>query len=114
MSSENENSILDGLETLSKLAGLIKITIGGAITIGASLLFVSAWVYEINGTTTAHSKQLGEMAPSVRSIENWRATYDVEKYTAREAASLDKRLQRVEDQNLAIMEALKKIDSKLP
>jgi hypothetical protein len=30
-----------------------------------------------------------------------------------EAAALDKRLQRVEDQNAAIMEALERIDAKL-
>lgn len=114
MSSENEHSILDHLETLGKLAGLIKITIGGAVTIGLALVAVSSWVWTINGTTTAHSEQLREMTPAVRSIQTWRATYDVEKYTALEAASLDKRLQRVEDQNVAIMEALRKIDSKLP
>jgi hypothetical protein len=109
MSHEEENTLLESLDTLGKLAGLIKITIGGAIAIG-----VAGWVWSINATTTSHAEQLDHIAPSVRTLETWRTTYDVEKFTAREAASLDKRLQRVEDQNAAIMEALRKIDSKLP
>jgi hypothetical protein len=63
MSDAAEENILESLDTLGKLAGLIKITIGGAVAIGATLL---------GG------------------------------------------LQRVEDQNAAIMETLRKIDSKLP
>lgn len=109
-----ENSLLESLDTLGKLAGLIKITIGGAVAIGATLIGVAGWVWSINATTTSHGKQIDHIAPSVRTLETWRSTYDVEKFTAREAASLDKRLQRVEDQNAAIMETLRKIDSKLP
>ena len=114
MSDTAEENILESLDTLGKLAGLIKITIGGAVAIGATLLGVAGWVWSINATTTAHGKQLENIVPSVRTLETWHSTYDVEKFTAREAASLDKRLQRVEDQNAAIMETLRKIDSKLP
>jgi hypothetical protein len=114
MSNENEADILDSLDSLAKLAGLIRIVIGGAIVIGTVLVGVAGWVWTINAATSSHGAQLEKIGPSVRTLETWRATYDVEKYTAREAASLDKRLQRVEDQNAAIMEALKRIDSKLP
>lgn len=68
----------------------------------------------LNSTVNDHTERLDHVEPKVSSIENWRERVDATRVTAQEAAMLDKRLQRVEDQNVAIMEALRKIDSKLP
>lgn len=65
-------------------------------------------------TVNAHTEKLVEIKPKIDQLEAWRERMDASRVTPQEAAALDKRLQRVEDQNAAIMEALKKIDSKLP
>ena len=115
MSHEEESDIIDHLETLGKLAGLIKITIGGAVAIGACLLATAGWVWTINATCLDHAKQLDRISPSVQKIEMWKATTEATpRINAMEIHTIDKRLQRVEDQYTAILEQLKKIDSKLP
>lgn len=115
MSHEEESDIIDHLETLGKLAGLIKITIGGAVAIGACLLATAGWVWTINATCLDHTKQLEHLSPSVQKIEMWKATTEATpRINAMEIHTIDKRLQRVEDQYTAILDQLKKIDSKLP
>lgn len=115
MSHEEESDIIDHLETLGKLAGLIKITIGGAVAIGACLLGVAGWVWTINAATLDHTHRLNDISPSLRTLENWKATSEATpRINALEIHTMDKRLQRVEDQYSNILDQLKKIDSKLP
>ena len=60
-----------------------------------------------------HTDQISEIKPKVAQLETWKERMDATRVTPQEAAALDKRLQRVEDQNVAIMEALERIDAKL-
>jgi len=68
----------------------------------------------LNTVVIGHTDQIGDMKPKVAQLEAWKERMDATRVTPQEAAALDKRLQRVEDQNVDIMEALKRIDAKLP
>lgn len=111
MSEQNESDIMVQLERLGKLTGLIKGLIWGAGGIGAVIVAVAGWVYMTNAATADHEIRLDELEPKVRSIEVYNAAPRVAPEVIH---AIDKRVQRVEDQNVAIMEALRKIDSKLP
>ena len=114
MSDEHEIDIIERIESLSKLAGLIKVLIGGAITIACAGIAVVIWVVDINTATLAHTEQIKEIAPKVSHLETWRATTEVRPSVApSEIYALDKRLQRVEDSQSVMIETLKRIDSKL-
>jgi hypothetical protein len=67
----------------------------------------------LNTVVVSHTESLGEIKPKVAQLESWKERMDATRVTPQEAAALDKRLQRVEDQNVAIMEALERIDAKL-
>lgn len=114
MSHENEIDILDRIESLSKLAGLIKILIGGAITIAGAGVAVVIWVVGINNATVSHGKEINDISPKVRSLETWKATSEVRPSVAPvEVYALDKRLQRVEDSQSVMLESLRRIEGKL-
>jgi hypothetical protein len=114
MSDEHEIDILERIESLSKLAGLIKILIGGAITIAGAGVAVVIWVIGINNVTLAHTEEIKEINPKLRSLETWKATSEVRPSVAPgEVYALDKRLQRVEDSQAVMLDTLKRIDAKL-
>jgi hypothetical protein len=114
MSDEHEIDILERIEQLSKLAGLIKILIGGAITIAGAGVAVVIWVVGINNVTLTHSQEIKEIHPKLRSLETWKATSEVRPSVApNEVYALDKRLQRVEDSQAVMLDTLKRIDAKL-
>jgi hypothetical protein len=114
MSDENEIDILERIEALSKLACLIKILIGGAITIACAGIAVVVWVVEINNVTLSHGTEIRDIHPKLRTLETWRATTEVRPSVAPgEVFALDKRLQRVEDSQAVMLDTLKRIDAKL-
>lgn len=97
-------------QTNRVLRWIILMVIGGC---GSILAGGIVWG-DLSAAVGEHGKSLSDLAPKVSQLEAWRERMDASRVTPQEAAALDKRLQRVEDQNIAIMEALKKIDSKLP
>lgn len=114
MSTENESDILEKIDRLTKLAGLIKILIGGAAAIAGAGVAVVIWVIGINGATMEHASAIKEIHPKVRSLETWRATSEVRPLVApAEVWNLDKRMQRVEDSQASMMETLRRIEGKL-
>lgn len=92
------------------LRWIILMVLGGSASILAGGI---AWG-NLRSSVSNHSDAFDELRPKVVQLESWQQRVDATRVTAQEAAALDKRLQRVEDQNVAIMEALRKIDSKLP
>ena len=121
MSTKNETDILEGLERLTKLSGLIKGLLWFAGIVGTTIVGVAGWVWTINAdlhkagisAAQANARIDQEVGPRISVIESWKYSYEAEKFTAKEAFAIDKRLQRVEDQNAVILDQLKKIDAKL-
>lgn len=98
------------LQTNRVLRWVIAMVIGGFGSIGLGGI---VWG-KLNARVGAQGDTIADLKPKVMQLESWKERMDATRVTPQEAAALDKRLQRVEDQNVAIMEALKRIDSKLP
>lgn len=97
-------------QTNRVLRWVIVMVVGGC----ASILTGGIAAGNLSRMVSYQGVEIELLQPKVVSLENWREKIEATRVTPQEAAALDKRLQRVEDQNIAIMEALKKIDSKLP
>jgi hypothetical protein len=114
MSNDNEEAIIDGIDHLSKLGGLLKLVVGGAVLIGSSILAVGFWVWTINGVTAAQGTALEKMQPKVERLESWRTGIEARPVVSpAEVYTLDKRMQRVEDQNAVMLEMLREIKGRL-
>lgn len=98
------------LQTNRVLRWIIVMVLGGC---GSILAGGIVWG-NLGVTVSNHGTKIDAIEPKIVSLEAWKERMDATRVTPQEAAALDKRLQRVEDQNAAIMEALKRIDSKLP
>ena len=98
------------LQTNRVLRWIIIMVIGGC---GSILAGGIVWG-NLRSTVGTHGVSITNLENRVPQLEAWRERMEATRVTPQEAAALDKRLQRVEDQNVAIMEALRKIDSKLP
>ena len=111
MSEDHEVDIID---QLNRLAPLIKMLIAGASGIAMGLLGVAFWVWTIDGMTRHHEVRLDDAENELHSVESWRITIDAApKVAPGEVNSIDKRLQRVEDQNAVIVQTLQRIEAKL-
>jgi hypothetical protein len=97
------------LQTNRVLRWIILMVIGGC---GSILAGGIVWG-NLNSTVIDHAESLLVIEPKISQLENWRERMDASRVTQQEAAALDKRLQRVEDQNAAIMETLRRIDARL-
>ncbi len=98
------------LQTNRVLRWIILMVVGGC---GSILAGGIVWG-NLSSKVESHSGKIEVIEPKVVALEAWRERIDATRVTPQEAAALDKRLQRVEDQNAAIMDALRRIDSKLP
>ena len=98
------------LQTNRVLRWIIVMVIGGC---GSILTGGIVWG-NLNSRVDHQTVWIDDASPKITALEAWRERMEATRVTPQEAAALDKRLQRVEDQNAAIMEALRKIDSKLP
>ncbi len=98
------------LQTNRVLRWIIVMVIGGC---GSILAGGIVWG-NLNSRVDHQTTWIAGASPKINALEAWRERMEATRVTPQEAAALDKRLQRVEDQNAAIMEALKRIDSKLP
>lgn len=97
-------------QTNRVLRWIIVMVIGGFGSIGLGGI---VWG-KLNARVSNQGEAITDLKPKVEQLESWKERMEATRVTPQEAAALDKRLQRVEDQNVAIMEALRKIDSKLP
>jgi hypothetical protein len=121
MSHEQEADILERIETLAKLGGLLKLLFGGACAIGVGILGVAGWVWTQSATNATQTEEIRHLQTAtrehdaaVRAISTWRATTDATpRVSQQEVYLLDKRLQRVEDQGAAIVESLRRIEGKI-
>jgi hypothetical protein len=121
MSEEMEKNILEKVERLSKLATLIRYLIGGASAIFVSVVAVTLWVTSQEFTNIRQDEtifeakaRISEQEVRTRSIELWKEKHDATpRVSSVEVFTMDKRLQRVEDQTASILEQLKAINSKL-
>lgn len=103
-------------QTAKLLKWIVAMVIGGLGSI-----FAGGVVWnQLNSTVTYHDSALSDLKPKVYHLETWKERMDATRVTPQEAAALDKRLQRVEDQgqrlenqNTTIMDTLRKIDAKL-
>lgn len=103
-------------QTSKLLKWIIAMILGGFTSI-----FTGGVVWnQLNSTVTHHGAALTDLKPKVYHLETWKERVDATRVTPQEAAALDKRLQRVEDQgqrleaqNTSIMDTLRKIDAKL-
>lgn len=98
------------LQTNRVLRWIIVMVLGGC---GSILTGGIVWG-NLRGTVTNHGNKIEAIEPKITSLEAWKERMDATRVTPQEAAALDKRLHRVEDQTAAIMETLKRIDSRLP
>lgn len=98
------------LQTNRVLRWIILMVFGGC---GSILAGGIVWG-NLRSEVASHTSKLQAAEPKIVALEAWKERVDATRVTPQEAAALDKRLQRVEDENVAIMEALKRIDSKLP
>ena len=97
------------IQTNRILRWIIAMILGGC----GSILAGGVLWGNLNNTVHTHQQIVTDLRPKVSSLENWRERMDASRVTQQEAAALDKRLQRVEDQNLQIIDSLRKIESKL-
>ena len=109
---ELESAIIHNNEkqTAKLLRWIVTMVAGGAISI---LVGGIAWG-ALKTTVSSANAKLIELDPKVTELQRWRAvTEATPRVHPQEIYGLDKRLQRVEDQNAVILEKLVKIDGKL-
>lgn len=84
------------------MGGILSI-LGGGITWGT-----------LTYTVRAHTIAIEALIPKVERLELWRVGADARRVDPEQVVDLDKRMQRVEDKLGTVVEALQRIDSKLP
>lgn len=113
MSDAEEIEIIDALDHVAKLGKPISALVRGAFAIGTLVVGVTVWVVFINSSVQGHGNTIEEEAARVRKLEDWKAVHDIEpRVTVPDFHSLDKRVQRMEDQLATILETLKRIEAR--
>jgi hypothetical protein len=113
MSEKEQEAILEVIPGLVKLVPLVKTLLAGACVLGI-------WVATIELRT--HAVSAHEQA--IQDIKLWKAASDANRYTASDAnkmsqiitehlAAHDKRVQRLEDAHVTILQTLTRIEKKL-
>lgn len=113
MSDDQEHEILDSLEHVASLGKPITALVRGAFAIGTLVVSVTVWVVFINSSVQGHSLTLKENDNRVRSLEDWKTIHQTAPSVSIDTFhTLDKRVQRIEDQLETILETLKRIEAK--
>ena len=113
MSEHEQEALLDIIPGLVKLVPLVKSLLAGACVLGV-------WVTTIELRTHAVSNH----EEDIQEIKLWKAATESSRYTSSDAnkmaqaiteslASHDKRVQRLEDAHLSIIQKLDRIEKKL-
>lgn len=113
MSDDQEHEIIDALDHVAKLSKPIAALVRGAFAIGTVVVGVTVWVVFINFSVQGHSLTLKENNNRVRSLEDWKTIHQtVPSVSVDTFHTLDKRVQRIEDQLSTILETLKRIEAR--
>lgn len=113
MSEEQENEIIDSLEHVARLSKPISSLVRGAFAIGTAVVGVVVWVVFINSSVQGHSLTIKENEDRVRSLEDWKTIHQTAPSVSVDTFhTLDKRVQRIEDQLSTILETLKRIEAR--
>lgn len=113
MSEHEQEALLDVIPGLVKLVPLVK-----SLLVGACALAIWVTTIELRTQTVSHHEA------AIHEIKLWKATTDASRYTSSDAHKMadamaqstsahDKRLQRLEDAHLAILQTLARIEKKL-
>lgn len=113
MSDDQEHEIIDALDHVAKLSKPIAALVRGAFAIGTVVVGVTVWVVFINSSVQGHSLTLKENDNRVRSLEDWKTIHQTAPSVSVDTFhTLDKRVQRIEDQLATILETLKRIEAR--
>jgi hypothetical protein len=112
MSEDHEIEIIDSLEHVAKLGKPITALIRGAFAIGTIVVGVTVWVVFINSSVQGHSRVIDVSSERVRKLEDWKTVHETSPTVSVDSFhTLDKRVQRIEDQLSTILETLKRIEA---
>jgi len=113
MSEKQEHEILDSLEHVASLGKPITALVRGAFAIGTLVVGVTVWVVFINSSVQGHGIAIDQASNRVRSIEDWKTIHQTAPSVSVDTFhTLDKRVQRIEDQLSTILETLKRIEAR--
>ena len=128
MDHEEQGDFFDLVEKLNKTGNAFRFiawAFGGMVACG---LIVAGWVWRVNETQVTHGKKIVEHDGKIESVQarhqsldTWKATSEASpKVTQADMFSLERRLQKTEDQlitikeqNAYMMETLRRIDKNL-
>lgn len=113
MSDRTEQALLEQMEEVTKWLPSLKILFGGAITVGVAVVAVTVWVAEISGITKQTFTRVQKNQEIIQEISDWKIAIDVDKFGAKDASLLDKRLSSLEQSQKAIQQTLARIEDKL-
>ena len=113
MSDDQEHEIIDAHDHVAKLSKPIAALVRGAFAIGTLVVGVTVWVVFINSSVQGHSRTLDQSNERVRNLEDWKTIHQNSPSVSVDAFhTLDKRVQRIEDQLSTILETLKRIEAR--
>ncbi len=113
MSEHEQEALLDIIPGLVKLVPLVKTLLAGACVLGIWVTTIELRTHSV----ASHEEEIQEM-------KLWKATTDASRYTSSDANKMaqaiteslsahDKRVQRLEDAHVSILQTLSRIEKKL-
>jgi hypothetical protein len=125
MDHKEENDFFDLVEKLNKTGNAFRFIVWALAGLVSCGLLVAGWVWRVNETQISHGSLLNEhthlikdMDLKSRGLDTWKATSEANpKVTQADLFSLERRLQKTEDQltaikeqNVFILETIRRID----